>query len=386
MKFANKLMVVPFVPRLENATESQIFSIDHDMKKILLDDKVNNNDEKVKLFYNALSKYRDTLDRYQLSKDMLKSSYADSFSTQVASKMMEQIEENFVFPKKSKKEKTEPTENTDTVVKDEPIAEPKGQPALKEEKEETSFEESFSGLTGLNFVGDEDEEEQKLQDANIVDNKDDDDDDEAHFEGVSTTVSTEKQGEQTRYEFKTTKRWSENMDKFIPKIFTSETSKSNDKDYIIYKGMNDNFKTKLELKFKDGIDVEKTINYMKESGFNSFENELAKVKTYTIKKANGKLVRTKKKESDIKREITKETNKFLLLNSIDKSTGRFIRNINLDKTSKVIQKKGNQANLADRRNEDILLNEGKLPMQLDYQVDNQKASGLIKNWIFRKYF
>ena len=37
MKFANKLMVVPFVPRIDNPAENQIFSLDQEMESILYD-------------------------------------------------------------------------------------------------------------------------------------------------------------------------------------------------------------------------------------------------------------------------------------------------------------------------------------------------------------
>ena len=33
MKYANKLMVVPFVPRIENPKETQIFTLDNNMEK-----------------------------------------------------------------------------------------------------------------------------------------------------------------------------------------------------------------------------------------------------------------------------------------------------------------------------------------------------------------
>ena len=48
MKYANKLMVVPYVPHIDNPTQTQIFTLDQEMEEIL-HDKGKNVDEKVKL-------------------------------------------------------------------------------------------------------------------------------------------------------------------------------------------------------------------------------------------------------------------------------------------------------------------------------------------------
>ena len=61
MKYANKLMVVPYVPRLENPSETQIFSLDNEME-LILHDKNKNVDEKVKMYNQILSKYMSTLE------------------------------------------------------------------------------------------------------------------------------------------------------------------------------------------------------------------------------------------------------------------------------------------------------------------------------------
>ena len=46
MKYANKLMVVPYVPRIENPAEKQIFTLDQEMESIL-------NDKTKKIFLTA---------------------------------------------------------------------------------------------------------------------------------------------------------------------------------------------------------------------------------------------------------------------------------------------------------------------------------------------
>ena len=58
MKYATKLMVVPYVPRLENPQETQIFDLDKEMESILSDSSKSPCD-KIKLFNQILMKYND---------------------------------------------------------------------------------------------------------------------------------------------------------------------------------------------------------------------------------------------------------------------------------------------------------------------------------------
>jgi hypothetical protein len=53
MKYATKLMVVPYQPRLENPVETQIFSIDQEMEKILHDKSITDDDVRIKLYHQA---------------------------------------------------------------------------------------------------------------------------------------------------------------------------------------------------------------------------------------------------------------------------------------------------------------------------------------------
>ena len=53
MKYANKLMVVPYVPRLENPQETKLFDLDDEMESILFD-KTKSTCDKVKLYHQTL--------------------------------------------------------------------------------------------------------------------------------------------------------------------------------------------------------------------------------------------------------------------------------------------------------------------------------------------
>ena len=86
MKYANKLMVVPYVPSIENPNENQIFDLDKEME-LILHDKTKTIDEKVKLYNQQLSKYIKTVDQYNLSKAKDQENYVDLFSSKIADKI-----------------------------------------------------------------------------------------------------------------------------------------------------------------------------------------------------------------------------------------------------------------------------------------------------------
>ena len=87
MKIANKLMVVPFVPRINDyPKEKQILSIDQDIEEILKD-KTKSADQKVHLYNQALLKYNDNLSRYNLSNASEKDQSDNIFTDKLASKI-----------------------------------------------------------------------------------------------------------------------------------------------------------------------------------------------------------------------------------------------------------------------------------------------------------
>ena len=90
MKYANKLMVVPYVPRLENPSETQIFSLDNEMQQVL-HDKNQHVDQKVKMYNQILSKYMSTLDNYKVSNAYRDEDNQGSFSSQIAEKTYSKI-------------------------------------------------------------------------------------------------------------------------------------------------------------------------------------------------------------------------------------------------------------------------------------------------------
>ena len=92
MKYANKLMVVPYVPRLEsNPQEAQILDIDKEMGSIL-HDQTKNTDQKVKLYNQALVKFNDNLNRYKLVNEERQDQSSQVFSDLITSKVYEKIQ------------------------------------------------------------------------------------------------------------------------------------------------------------------------------------------------------------------------------------------------------------------------------------------------------
>ena len=85
MKYAHKLMVVPYVPRIENPAETQIFTLDEEMESIL-SDKTKSIDDKIKLYNQTLSKYNKTLENFNLSNAAQNDNYVETMASQVADK------------------------------------------------------------------------------------------------------------------------------------------------------------------------------------------------------------------------------------------------------------------------------------------------------------
>ena len=83
MKYANKLMVVPYVPRIENPAEKQIFTLDQEMESIL-NDKTKTIDDKIKLYNQTLSKYNKTLENYNITNATQGQDYVETMASQVA--------------------------------------------------------------------------------------------------------------------------------------------------------------------------------------------------------------------------------------------------------------------------------------------------------------
>ena len=83
MKYAHKLMVVPYVPRIENPTETQIFTLDQEMESIL-NDKTKSIDDKIKLYNQTLGKYNKTLENYNISNATQGQDYVETIASQVA--------------------------------------------------------------------------------------------------------------------------------------------------------------------------------------------------------------------------------------------------------------------------------------------------------------
>ena len=103
MKFANKLMVVPYVPSIENPNETHIYDLDKEME-LILHDKTKTIDEKVKLYNQQLSKYIKTVDQYNLSKAQEHENYIDLFSSKIADKIKTEPEIEQPKVKKAKVE------------------------------------------------------------------------------------------------------------------------------------------------------------------------------------------------------------------------------------------------------------------------------------------
>ena len=102
MKFANKLMVVPFVNKIENPTEKYLVDLDDQMSSILLQKNVSI-DEKVKLYSQALQKYLVNYDNKYTGSKTIPPDNAE---------MINEIKEEFA------KIKNEPIENFQEIIQE----------------------------------------------------------------------------------------------------------------------------------------------------------------------------------------------------------------------------------------------------------------------------
>ena len=91
MKYASKLMVVPYVPTIENPEETHVYTVDRDMEDILHNPNITNEDDKIKLYYQALLKYRNVLDRYNMTNASSQNKSMEVFASQIADKMYDKL-------------------------------------------------------------------------------------------------------------------------------------------------------------------------------------------------------------------------------------------------------------------------------------------------------
>ena len=83
-------MVVPFVPRIENPKETQIFTLDNKMEKILNDKKLPV-DSKVKLYNQTLENYNQSLNNYNLSNDVKQLTVTNLLSDKIVKQIDDKI-------------------------------------------------------------------------------------------------------------------------------------------------------------------------------------------------------------------------------------------------------------------------------------------------------
>ena len=134
MKYANKLMVVPYVPRInDNPKEKQILSIDQDMEEILKD-KTISADQKVRLYNQALLKYNDNLSRYNLSNASEKDQSDNIFTDKLASKIGEKLPQLVNIKQEIKNENKEPNTPIKSEVKNKQEVSNDEQENIKDEK------------------------------------------------------------------------------------------------------------------------------------------------------------------------------------------------------------------------------------------------------------
>ena len=98
MKYATKLMVVPYQPRIDNPTQTHIFKLEEQMRSVM-DDPSLKPDDKVKLYNQALGRYTKSVDDYNLSNATADSNYVNNMSSNIASATYDKFKDDMAILK-----------------------------------------------------------------------------------------------------------------------------------------------------------------------------------------------------------------------------------------------------------------------------------------------
>ena len=118
MKYATKLMVVPYVPRIEVPQESKVLTLDDEIYDIINNKKLSVSD-KVQLYNQTLLKYKDNLELYNNNDKIEQKNYIDTISSQFVDKVKKEINHEI----KAESIKNEPIEKNEGIENNESIQE-----------------------------------------------------------------------------------------------------------------------------------------------------------------------------------------------------------------------------------------------------------------------
>ena len=85
-----KLMVVPYVPRVEEPQETKVLTLDEEMSSIINDPKLDVS-EKVQLYNQTLLKYQDNLELYSNNDKIQQKNFIDVISSEVTDKVKNEL-------------------------------------------------------------------------------------------------------------------------------------------------------------------------------------------------------------------------------------------------------------------------------------------------------
>ena len=278
MKYANKLMVVPYVPRLENASESQIFSLDNEMAQIL-NDKNKQVDEKVKLYNHILSKYMSSLENYNMSNVNRQEDNTASFSSLIADKTYSKIKTEMdsfksndhgeqklqIKPQKlvSNVKKLEPKENK-VLQKQDPPTISKIAKFIEPNKVETKPESMVEEANQETIMNETTTIMPELETSVLP------------LESTSPETSQNVATKMERGKFEVVKTVSFAGDE---KVY--EVRKNNNSSYLVPRTITENAYSKLLRDLPDGVDIDNLINYIKQDGLKNMKHSIDKHKDTT---------------------------------------------------------------------------------------------------------
>ena len=250
MKYAHKLMVVPYIPRIENPVEIQIFTLDQQMESVL-NDRAKTIDDKIKLYNQILMKYNTTLQNFNLSNKPEQLNYVDTLSSQVAEKMYSKIKPDLDSINEKEPEKIitkrifhiRPKNTNKRRIKKDRMNEDFNKTAFNEELYRTAYDN-----TKLEMSDDDDEEVEVPQTTNapyktysFLDVKTPEESDESSNKKV--TITTDDTAD----------------------LYMIKTS-ANNKQYIVPPKITEDAFNRMQEAAPNGVLLEDIIKYLKKDG------------------------------------------------------------------------------------------------------------------------
>ena len=277
MKYANKLMVVPYVPRIENPTEKQILSLDQEME-LVLNDKNKQVDEKVKMYNQVLTKYISNLKKFNMTQDNQRD-YVEEVSSQIADKMFSKIKpelDSFKNRSIQKIPKVQIKEDYDSSFIEEEVK-PSTSKAVTFEDEDT-INQSFLGNSVLYKTAIEPDNEKNQQSSDETDEDDavDENDEEETLDENDEVENFRNQKEKKKSKYDQQAQIIQfKNDERIFKVRTI-----NNKAYFVPDCITDVAQENLIRTFPQGMDINKMTNLMTSGGLSMLTEASKKYSKY----------------------------------------------------------------------------------------------------------